>query len=379
MQQGKLKLKEVIWEITSECNNNCSYCGSKEVAKIKTSDEMIINIAKEIAKFPPEQIDISGGDPLIPSLETHQEIVKILKEKSVMVKILANPKSLGRNMFVDEKLLLYDWIGISINTIEELDLFKSYLGESRDSINYPMDYMKNVTIITNFNLSNFFIYNTIEEFVQLNRYNWMVQYTIYKDENNPLAIYNNDAANAELSSKIKISLKNSVKVIISDNANNSLCSAGINSIGILYDGTVVPCLSMRAWGDVKEYQNRDGRYNILKRDLANIWIAEFTKQRFGCFECCKDVCKNKLLTDLEFTIKEVRYEGYELLPGDIKKIIEEKGLPLKPQRPITILYGVVPGNTFVYGVVSDNDIYKDFSSTATTGEYKNPDDEDLPF
>jgi MoaA/NifB/PqqE/SkfB family radical SAM enzyme len=33
--EAQLKLKEVIWEITSECKNNCKYCGSKHISSLK--------------------------------------------------------------------------------------------------------------------------------------------------------------------------------------------------------------------------------------------------------------------------------------------------------------------------------------------------------
>lgn len=28
---GKLILEEILWEITSKCNENCAYCGSKDI------------------------------------------------------------------------------------------------------------------------------------------------------------------------------------------------------------------------------------------------------------------------------------------------------------------------------------------------------------
>jgi MoaA/NifB/PqqE/SkfB family radical SAM enzyme len=62
MQNQHLKLKELIWEITGECKNNCSYCGSKKTNDKTVSDGVVLQIANKIAKYPPNEINISGGD-----------------------------------------------------------------------------------------------------------------------------------------------------------------------------------------------------------------------------------------------------------------------------------------------------------------------------
>ena len=51
MQKPSLKLNEIIYEITSECHNNCSYCGSKEVSSIPTDEIRIKRIIDEIQNY----------------------------------------------------------------------------------------------------------------------------------------------------------------------------------------------------------------------------------------------------------------------------------------------------------------------------------------
>ena len=94
MQQPLIKLKEIIWEITGECKNGCRYCGSKNVWNIKTDEDKILSIAREICEFPPEVIDISGGDPLLVSHEAHNNITTLFRNKNIKPHILFNPKSL---------------------------------------------------------------------------------------------------------------------------------------------------------------------------------------------------------------------------------------------------------------------------------------------
>jgi molybdenum cofactor biosynthesis enzyme MoaA len=60
----KLELQEIVWEITGECKNGCSYCGSKDAWNCITDVDKICKIADEIAKYPPKEINMSGGDPL---------------------------------------------------------------------------------------------------------------------------------------------------------------------------------------------------------------------------------------------------------------------------------------------------------------------------
>ena len=357
MQQGKLKLKEIIWEVTSKCNNNCSYCGSKEVNQGEIDNEKIMEIAKEIAKFPPEQIDISGGDPLLLSFDTHKEIVKILKEKNIIVKILFNPKSLKKQTLFHNILNLYDWIGLSINDLNDLKIIEEELYLFKGLLDEKIDWRNKYTVITNFNLTNIFLYEKIGEFVKNNNLNWMIQYTVYKDRENQLAIYNNDEALEQLKKKVIKSIKEGIKVIISDNANTSPCGAGTSSIGILDDGTIVPCLSMRAWASVEEYQKlEEERYNILDRSLKDIWETEFEQQRFGCFECCKDACKNKILFDCIIT--EYKPESKpNIIEEDIWKIVEDKKEEWE-RTGRTIIYGVIPGSSpvMMYGVFPKDNI-----------------------
>jgi len=355
MQNSHLKLQEIIWEITGRCENRCEYCGSKEAWNVPIDTKKIIKIAKNIAKSPPSEIDISGGDPLLVDMETHEIITNILKDKKVKCKILLNPKSLVNKNVVNSnnilKLGLYDWIGISINTQDELALIQ----HARF-----VNFLKKSTIISNFNLQNIFLYNEIEEFVKKNNLMWQIQYTMYKDPNDPLALYNNEKALAFFSSQVSNSLANGLRVLIADNANCGSCGAGLNSIGILYNGDVVPCLSMRSWMDIKDAVVG----NILKEDwkengyvthekyetyeenpLKYIWKNRFNKYRFESFECCKDKCKNKCV-EIKIVGNKLS-EDFDILKKELNKW-KKKDEPFVPPR-IT-LYGVCPVPVQVYGV-----------------------------
>jgi len=363
MQNAYLKLKEIIWEITGECNNNCKYCGSKEISRTSTPDYgSLMKIADKICEYPPEQIDISGGDPLLIPFSTHASIVRKFTEKGIVCKILVNPKSLESLLSnaVDGKLKvlkLYDWIGVSISTPEELELFKKI----NKVVFGNMFALYKFTIISNFNILNFHDYDEIEEYIiSLGKINpWMVQFTMYEDENNPLALYDKDSAVKGLREKIKKSQEEGIKVVVADNASNSACGAGKSSLGILHNGSVVPCLSMRSW--LKRAITDKVQGNLLTpsdESLGNIWKNSFKEYRFENFKCCKDVCKYKLLVNDESFCSSTKPK--EELTIELEEAIKEIGKPIEVER-----FSRPPmpsGAIMVYGVFMDDNVgYKDFT------------------
>lgn len=344
MQEGQLKLKEIIWEMTGRCENHCSYCGSKETWNCVVDEDMILKISQAISKYAPEEIDMSGGDPLLVSHETHKKILDLLHEKNVKCKILLNPKSVFKGQERLRTALLYDWIGISVNEAEELKLLSGYgIG----------NFFKKSTIISNFNLQNIFLYEEIEEFVKKHNLMWQVQYTMYKDDN-PLAIYKNDPAIKALSEKVSKSILGGMKVLVADNANHGRCGAGISSIGILCNGDVVPCLSMRSWveninsvvvGNLiseewKENSDEIAYNKFLENPLKYIWENRFDKYRFESFKCCKDHVGNKCVTTTA-CLKEKEISFYDLLDEESKK-------PITKRRKF-------PGRVIMYGATPDYD------------------------
>lgn len=359
MQNSHLKLQEIIWEITGKCNNGCEYCGSKDAWNTPIDDDVIIKIAQNIAKFPPAEIDMSGGDPLLVNFETHKTIVGILKDKGVKCKIIINPKSTRHpksytTSIIAEILKLYDWIGLSVNNEEELKLLIN---------GFPIE---KSTIISNFNLQNVFLYNEIEEFVKKNNLMWQVQYTMYQDQNNPLAIYNNEKALKFFSKQISESICNGVKILIADNANCGGCGAGLHSIGMLYNGDVVPCLSMRSWVDIKDVVvgnileedwlidplDKTAELKYKENPLKYIWENRFNKYRFESFKCCKDHCGNKRIEINLIEKKQKKSNNFEE-ELDIFKKTE----PIFPPPYRVVLYGVTPGNVKVYGVTYPEGTY----------------------
>jgi MoaA/NifB/PqqE/SkfB family radical SAM enzyme len=322
----KLNLKEIIWEVTGKCNNGCTYCGSKDLWKQDVNENLIMKIADSIAEYPPKEIDISGGDPLLVSFDTHQYITNKLN-KTTKCKILINPKSLQNITSMNDPLLkslsLYSHIGVSINTQEELEMWKSFLSKTTPQQNF--------TVITNFNLTNFFLFDEFAKYIGKDTL-WQVQFTMYhaKDKNNQLAMYNHPQAVEQLNSSI--AKYPDLKLIFADNCNHGECAAGIHTIGILADGEVVPCLSMRSWyGDITKCTEG----NVLKTKLKEIWFNGFKANRFEEFKSCKDLCNRLVLKKPEKPL----YATSQLPPIITTRPNPFTGSPYTPPMSVQV-YGV---------------------------------------
>lgn len=331
----QFELKEIIWEITGRCNNNCEYCGSSDVKNVYIDDKIIRKIAIEIGSYLKDgDINISGGDPLLISFETHKFICDELKNRNNKVKLLINPKSFyqeGKELKEKQiqkylKIIsLYDCVGISVNTKEELE-FLSILNLK----------MENKAIITNFNIKNIWEYDLFESFVENSNVTWQIQFTMDKEEKN--VIYNNEIACDFLFNKIQESISKKVKILLADNINCGKCGIGVKSLGILYNGDVVPCLSMRSW---KKNLQEEIQGNLITQPLKNIWEDGFKKYRFGQFICCKDICrkpykKEKLNIDLDKTTPII----------DTNLFPPKEWVPRKPFDGHVVMYGINLFNNF---------------------------------
>ena len=327
-------LKEIIWEITGQCNNNCYYCGSKEARRDELNEDNIGSIAREIVKYPPKSINISGGDPLLVSYDTHKYITELFNEYGIECKILFNSKSTHE----PEILELYDWIGLSIN-------------EGYDTTVNP-DWFKynNVTIISNFNSGNIWRFDDILKVVKKYNTIWMIQFTMYHPGESSSALYGNPSAVEYLQDKIDGCGYD--KIIIADNANTTPCGMGLHTMGILSDGSPVACLSMRSWTNIndekylsllEDYSGIEGfsSYGISKLQYG--WENFFGDYRFAEFTCCKDICNDMILTP----------------PKKLEELIIPVNSPVgEPSRRFpsgnnVMVYGVATP-TMLYGVVNDN-------------------------
>jgi hypothetical protein len=248
---------------------------------------------------------------------------------------------------------MYDYVGISINETSNFVIKEN--GYHPLFIDFVSKLVANgkVTFISNFNTTNIFLFDEIKNYlinVGLNfaikprDIPWTVQYTVYHNENDEKAIYNNESAYKYLKQKIDetINDKNSlIKIMLSDNLNGNECSAGTRVCGITSDGDVVPCLSMRSWMDnIKSVSQGNILSDVYgSNPLKSIWEDEFEKYRFCAFHCCKDHCKNKSMGMYVPKIDNAWSKWSE----EAQRMLDElKKRDTIPQVPITVMYGIRP-------------------------------------
>lgn len=366
MQEPYLKLKEIIWEVTRKCLNGCLYCGSNCTADYEVNTHTILSIADKICEYPPESIDISGGDPLLVPYGIQKEFITKFKDVGMLCKLIVNLKS-----FKDkdvEIFNLYDAVGVSVNDKNDLKLLVKLLET------YVLT--TKITVVSNFNKNNFFDFDEIKKVVKRYDLIWQLQYTIYKEQNE-LAIYQSDNAVKALSDKIFEAQNENVSIVLADNMTSSPCTAGKYSIGILDNGQVVPCLSMRSWAKEPYFDlnNTKAYPDLLETDasLEAIWINGFKEQRFCEFICCKDVCFNKAIGVNLKKSKELNYSLEELKVDDDSFKIPYPNYPSRDNQPIVLMYGIQTEPTCVYAcpVKIDTEPYINITTTSSSSWPKN--------
>ncbi len=312
-----LELKEILFELVNQCNRSCHYCGSKNISlEPHITARQRKTIVTKISKYlrPRSSVTFTGGEPLILPYAELSELVKILHNAEIDVRVVTN----GDNL-IAKHLSLFSVIGISINEQSDIDKFKPKI--------VPGSKTK-VTAITNFGTHNIWHFDAIDEFVNKNFDAWQIQLTMgnYQlDANGIKYLY-------EKISKCKSNY------MLSDNLQQShQCSAGLNTMSITHDGYCIPCLSIRAWGGIVKYDT----YNLLKHDLCDIWENQFKEQRF--YTCAS--CRN-----------HITYPKDAVVVPTVRPDPEKAVLPPYPHYPEIPDSGYPPYNisplVFIYGVAT---------------------------
>ena len=284
-------IDEIVWEITTQCKHNCFYCGmpKSRIGNIKlteTPPETIEKILSEIAKYPPKQITISGGDPTLVPFPMHEKIVQTLRPLGTTVKIILSAKSLMGN---DHILNLYDIVGVSLNDKEDIE----------EAVKYIHILDKPFIFLTNFNLLNLYNYYEIENVVKHFNKPWVVSATQFNEDHNLYSLFlfkpGNEAAAEDFDTKLTKTQKElGDRLILGDNINSVPCGAGTTTIGITSFGEVVPCLFQYSLcSDDCKNEMIEGTLLHEPIPLELIWKRKFNLARCKMLKCCKDFCHHK--------------------------------------------------------------------------------------
>jgi MoaA/NifB/PqqE/SkfB family radical SAM enzyme len=329
----KIKPKDIIWEITNQCNKNCKYCGSKGIINCGPDASLneIDKIITEIISVEPNVVTISGGEP---GSVVERTIGAAKKFKAAGIKAVSIVSN-GHNHRNFIRCADIDALGISINSAEDIDHWDDLMSCNKDDdINLHKEFGPDgkITVITNFGKHNICEFYTIASFIKRNNCMWQIQLT-----NGEFLLKSSEIKFLYNLIRKEILPEKYCGVVLADNLQiKHECDAGISSIGITYDGYVISCLSKRSWGNIEK--NKD--HNLLNNKLKYIWSSRlFNEERFGCADCCRTGIEYPADIDSEY-IPVIKYREIETTytPIELHPTITSDKKPFNNEQ--ILLYGV---------------------------------------
>ncbi len=342
-----------VWEVTMGCNMRCGHCGSScaESLPDELTTEDALGLCDQIAELGLKWITLSGGEPL-----TRKDIpllVKRLSSQGVAVNIITNGWLLEREMAKQLKDSGISTVAISIDgtpKIHDKIRRKGAFDQARRAFLTMREldiYTGAVTTITKQNID---ILNDLKEIligmgvqswqVQLGlpmgslkeRPDWVLEPEQIRDvidfcydtaKEGRIAIYPADCigyyTKKELETK-RISYQNDMV------APWDGCNAGIRGFGILQNGDILGCTSIRSSdyieGNIKERTLRE----IWEDESKFLWRREMTKEKLSgsCKTCvygskCLGGCPNTRLTMNGSIYSENQYCSYHHALNEMKE------------------------------------------------------------
>lgn len=265
----KKRFKKIYVEITNKCNLNCSFCSEvKKNKKEMTIDEFKIVISK-IKEYTDYIYLHIKGEPLLHS--KLDEILTICDNENINVNITTNG-----TLLKDRKDIL-----LRHNSVRQINIS---LHSENNKENYFEDVFSTCKVLSTKMFINYRIWNLKDKKLDknstivvdkiLNYYNLSTDFVEKLKNLDNIKIDNNTFVNINnLFDWPDISLNLNI---------DSKCYGLINHIGILSDGTVVPCCL-----DSNGVINLG---NIFKDDLKDILNSQLVVDMINGFKNNKSVC-----------------------------------------------------------------------------------------
>lgn len=341
-----------VWEVTMGCNMRCGHCGSScaEALPDELTTEEALALCDQIAKLGLKWITLSGGEPL-----TRKDIhllVKRLSSLGVAVNIITNGWLLTRETARKLKDSGISTIAISIDGTPEIhDKIRKEgaFNHARCAFLTMKElgiYTGAVTTITRQNIG--ILQDLKEMLIGMGVQSWQVQLGLpmgslkerpdwvlapeqMKDiidfcydtaREGRIAIYPADCIGYYTKKELEIKrLSYRTKMV----APWDGCNAGIRGFGILQNGDILGCTSIRS----REYIEGNVRERPLRKiwedESKFLWRREMTKEKLSglCRICvygskCLGGCPNTRLTMNGDIYSENQYCSYHLTLKEMK-------------------------------------------------------------
>jgi len=347
----KYNLVGGVWELTMACNMRCKHCGSscKEKHEDELNTQEALDLCEQLAALNMQYITLSGGELTL--RDDWHIIAKKLTDLGVATSMITNGWLLDDKMLTNAKEAGIVTIGISIDGLREThDNIRRTGSYERDLklMKKIRELGMNACAVTTVHEGNIGeLPKMYDEFLEASVNVWQLQIALpmgnfahHKD------LYLKKGRVAELIDFCHSKMNGDINMCPADcigyftqkelelrehvydsRTNWSGCTAGKNTIGILCNGDIIGCTSIRG----KEYIEG----NIRKTPLKEIWESpnsfkwnrELTKHDLKgfCKDCiygdqCLGGCTNTRFTYGGDIYSENEYCAYHF---DIQQSVEE--------------------------------------------------------
>ncbi|MCM1273663.1 MAG: radical SAM protein [Clostridium sp.] len=364
-----------VWEVTMGCNMRCGHCGSScaEPLEGELTTAEALDLCDQIADLGLRWVTLSGGEPL--TRKDITQIVKRLSDRGVAVNMITNGLLLDRTMAEQLKENGIATLAISIDGTKEIHDEIRKAG-AFDNARRGFQYMKElgiksgvVTTITNKNMG--ILGELKEELIRMGVQTWQVQlglpmgnmkekpdwllapekvvdiinFCYETAKEGRIKIYPADCIGYYTQKELEI------KMISYETDRISLwdgCNAGIRGFGILHDGKILGCTSIREDEFIEKKSIRESSLKeIWENEDAFAWRRKFKKADLDgdCKTCvygskCLGGCPNTRLTMNGSIHSENQYCAYNLKLKEMKEkqqcIKDKKGLYEKAEGLIKL-------------------------------------------
>lgn len=353
-----------VWEVTMGCNMRCGHCGSScaEPLADELSTEKALDLCDQIAELGLKWITLSGGEPLTRKDVT--KLVKRLSEKGVAVNMITNGWMLSQEMAESLKESGISTLAISIDGTRDIH-DKIRKEGAFEHARQAFSRLKSigvstgaVTTVTNQNIDC--LQNLKNELISMGVETWQIQLGLPMGNLKKQPDWVLDPAKMnhiidfcyETAKEGKIRIfpadcigyytKKELEIKQISYRTNAVsvwdgCNAGIRGFGILQNGDILGCTSIRSKefieGNINERSLRD-----IWEDKENfLWRRDMSKDKLtdSCKICkygnkCLGGCPNTRLTMNSSIYTENQYCSYNLQLKDMEskysKIEDTEGL-----------------------------------------------------
>jgi len=270
-----------VWEVTQGCNLRCKHCGStceNPLADELNTEEML-DVCRQLSELGVGSVTLTGGEPT-----TRKDICKVIKElhqREIIVNIITNGWSVNASLLDEIKESGIGTFAVSVDglesthdTIRKKGAFEKAINLLKSSVHKGV-YTAAITTLNSINIEE--LEGLYEVFSDIGINAWQIQFAI------PMGTMSKNKDKMILPTQVSEALnfiadKNSLGKMyinpgdclgyytdVKDGGNGvwNGCTAGKRSFGIMCNGDVIGCTSLRDDFFIED--------NIRKTSLKEIW------------------------------------------------------------------------------------------------------------